>query len=277
MIPTDGQADKAYPQREPFFAVRFLKLLTRHNVAQQVGADGVCLLMAVVLLEDSNRYRRPIDFTDRELLDKLGVRSWETLKRIRQRVIAAGWLVHQSRREQRKPGRYWVQIPADYLQEMEDVANPLPPENGGSCQPTTSKNVKSLPPKNGSTTSKNVKSLPPKNGGQQTLSNRPIITDLLDRPPDLPSKFDTTEFLEAWSEWEQHRKETGKPLTALAVKKQIKQLAPLTVADAIATIEQSIQAGWAGLFPDSRRNGTPRDNCDGIRKFAERKSREGER
>lgn len=54
---------------------------------------------------------------------------------------------------------------------------------------------------------------------------------------------------EKWEEWEQHRKEIKKKLTPLTVKKQIKLLSNyIPIYDLI--IEQSIQNGWTGLFPE---------------------------
>lgn len=54
---------------------------------------------------------------------------------------------------------------------------------------------------------------------------------------------------EKWAEWEQHRKEIKKKLTPLTVKKQIKLLSNyIPIYDLV--IEQSIQNGWTGLFPE---------------------------
>jgi hypothetical protein len=54
---------------------------------------------------------------------------------------------------------------------------------------------------------------------------------------------------EKWAEWEQHRKEIKKKLTPLTAKKQIKLLSNyIPIYDLI--IEQSIQNGWTGLFPE---------------------------
>jgi hypothetical protein len=54
-------------------------------------------------------------------------------------------------------------------------------------------------------------------------------------------------FTDAWAAWQQHRKELRKPLTPLAIKKQLKFLE--AQADPVAVINQSIQNSWQGLFP----------------------------
>lgn len=57
---------------------------------------------------------------------------------------------------------------------------------------------------------------------------------------------------EAWSDFEQHRRDLRKPLTDLARQKAANQLRGLSHSDQRDCIDKSIQAGWTGLFPDSR-------------------------
>jgi len=56
--------------------------------------------------------------------------------------------------------------------------------------------------------------------------------------------------LEAWREFEQHRRELRKPLTDRARDLNAKLLRELTQEQQQACIEASIAAGWTGLFPD---------------------------
>jgi len=53
---------------------------------------------------------------------------------------------------------------------------------------------------------------------------------------------------EAWSEWEQYRKEIKKKLTPLTIKQQIRFLEK-NKNDHIEIINTSISNGWTGLFP----------------------------
>jgi phage replication O-like protein O len=55
---------------------------------------------------------------------------------------------------------------------------------------------------------------------------------------------------DAWEEFEQHRKEIGKPLTDLARTKAANQLGELSPDEQQQCIDRSIQARWAGLFPE---------------------------
>lgn len=56
--------------------------------------------------------------------------------------------------------------------------------------------------------------------------------------------------LVAWREFEQHRREIGKPLSDLARTKAANQLASLNHDEQQHCIDLSIQARWAGLFPE---------------------------
>ena len=58
----------------------------------------------------------------------------------------------------------------------------------------------------------------------------------------------TPEFLKAWRDWEQHRRETKKPLTPMAIKKQSDMLATIGPVRATAAINYSIANGYQGIF-----------------------------
>ncbi len=55
-------------------------------------------------------------------------------------------------------------------------------------------------------------------------------------------------FSAAWTEWIAHRKDIKKPLTERSAKMQAKRLSELSITEAVATIEKSIECGWTGLF-----------------------------
>jgi len=65
---------------------------------------------------------------------------------------------------------------------------------------------------------------------------------------DIPENLNTPQFLEAWKDWETHRKEKKKTLTPLTVKKQMAELSKYSPNTAIAMIEESIKNGWTGIF-----------------------------
>lgn len=71
------------------------------------------------------------------------------------------------------------------------------------------------------------------------------------REIELP--FSSNEFREAWTDWEQHRREIKKPLTSTSVRYQLKDLAALGEAEAIAKLTRSITSGWQGMFDATRK------------------------
>ncbi len=66
--------------------------------------------------------------------------------------------------------------------------------------------------------------------------------------PDLPPALTTAAFRAAWAEWVAYRRQAGKRLTPIGVCRQIRMLADLGHDAAVASIHQSIEHGWAGLF-----------------------------
>ena len=57
-------------------------------------------------------------------------------------------------------------------------------------------------------------------------------------------------FSEAWEEWKKFRIEKRAKLTPSTMKSQLKKFSSMTEQEAILTIQQSIENGWQGLFPE---------------------------
>lgn len=68
-------------------------------------------------------------------------------------------------------------------------------------------------------------------------------------PDLLPDNLNT----ESWLEFVQNRIDLGKPLTPLAGTKAINKLIKYSKAVQQAAIDNSIEGGWSGLFPESVR------------------------
>lgn len=80
--------------------------------------------------------------------------------------------------------------------------------------------------------------------------------------------------LDAWAEFEQHRLEIGKPLSDLARTKAANQLQALTHDEQQRCIDFSIQARWAGLFPEKVKvNGNATHRSPGQESRTERYAR----
>lgn len=78
----------------------------------------------------------------------------------------------------------------------------------------------------------------------------------LEIPDPLP--FPSDAFRNAWSDWQQHRKEIKKPLTPTSTKQQLRNFAEMGEARSIAAIRHTIGNGWQGIRePDAPRGTAP--------------------
>lgn len=108
-----GPSSEQYPEREPFFAHQFCRLLTKAAVAQRIGPEACWLLSVIVHQEDAIHYSRPVDYFNEQLMPLCGFGGRGRLVTARRKAIEAGWL-HYEEGGKGKPGTYWVTIPAEY-------------------------------------------------------------------------------------------------------------------------------------------------------------------
>lgn len=66
----------------------------------------------------------------------------------------------------------------------------------------------------------------------------------------IPAELDTPAFREAWSQWEQHRREKRQPLKPTTVAAQMRKLAGWGVVRAVAALEFSITQGYLGIYEE---------------------------
>lgn len=118
-----------YPEREPFYAHKFVRVLCKSCAAMDIG-QGACLLLCFIAhTEDASRYSGPVRFWNEQLMTTMGWKSPKQLNEARQRAIDAGWLVYQ-REGHRQVGRYWVTIP-EAMQDITDAPiEPIHSESG---------------------------------------------------------------------------------------------------------------------------------------------------
>lgn len=102
-----------YPKREPFFAHKFVRLLTKSCAAQDIGLNAFALLCVIAHQEDSARYSGPVRFWNEQLMNVLGFKSPKQLNDCRAKAIQFGWLGYE-RSGNREVGRYAVTIPEGF-------------------------------------------------------------------------------------------------------------------------------------------------------------------
>jgi len=64
----------------------------------------------------------------------------------------------------------------------------------------------------------------------------------------VPASLNTPEFLAAWAEWLQHRREQRKPATPTAQRRVLNTLEKRGPEKAVADIRHSVGNGWTGIF-----------------------------
>lgn len=73
-------------------------------------------------------------------------------------------------------------------------------------------------------------------------------------PVEIPLLLNTPKFQDAWEMWNNHRQQLRKPLTKTSAEQQLKKLAEMGEARAVAAIEFTVTRGWTGIFEDKDRN-----------------------
>lgn len=250
----------AYPAREPFFAHRFVRVLTKSAAVQELGTEAAWLLTVVAHQEDAKRYSGPVTYWNEQLMPLCGFASKGRLVRARERAVAAGWL-HYEPGAKGQPGRYWCQVP-ESQQSLTD----------GPCDESL---PDSVPLSDGKRTAngRNADGKRTANGPHSTLTLIPVpeegaadaagasASDSKRRrqrqTPEsmpLPDELDTPEARTALDEWRQHRREKRKPLTPTAERKLLDEWSVKGAARFVAAVNHSITSGWQGLFePDLSR------------------------
>lgn len=131
MTPATGQ----YPPRGSHFAHRFVRLLTKVCIAQEIGPDGCWLLTVIAHTEDAKHYSGPVTFYNEQLMPLCGFGSVDRLIRARATAVASGWL-HYETGGKRKPGVYWTLVPP----QLDDVPANATDESGSVSTRETREN-----------------------------------------------------------------------------------------------------------------------------------------
>jgi hypothetical protein len=100
-----------YPKRPKFFAYKFVRLMAKVCLANEIGPDACWLLTVIAFTEDASCYRRPVTYFNGNLMPICGFATEKTLSRARSRAVAAGWLNYKYCGT-RRPGRYFVLVPS---------------------------------------------------------------------------------------------------------------------------------------------------------------------
>lgn len=107
--------------------------------------------------------------------------------------------------------------------------------------------------------SKDNTPLPPK-GGETVKKPREVKRPWSD--DDIPLALRSEEFLSAWAEWMEYRRERRLSSSRRCLLAQVAFLAPMGVDVATQVIRQSIRNGWQGLFELRQEGASKRESLD---------------
>jgi hypothetical protein len=121
-------AEFAYPTRPKVFALKFVRLMIKKCVANDLGPQTFTLLAVVAATEDARGYTDAVSFFNEQLMPLVGAGSVDTLDRIRRKAVEAEWLSYAPGTKG-KPGRYYVRVP-DRHRGTDDAPTDEDPEPG---------------------------------------------------------------------------------------------------------------------------------------------------
>jgi hypothetical protein len=96
----------SYPKRPPYFAHKFLRSLIKQAVAQEIGPEGMCLLMCIAMTEDAKGYTGAVTFFNGQLMPVAGFRNERRLIEVRRKCVEHG-LLHYEPGGKGIAGKYW--------------------------------------------------------------------------------------------------------------------------------------------------------------------------
>lgn len=99
-----------YPKRGNHFAHKFVRLIGRLCLANEIGADAAYLLVIIAHTEDAKHYTGPVTFYNEQLCGIAGIKNVQALIRLRDKAVNSGFL-HYEPGAKNKAAKYWVTIP----------------------------------------------------------------------------------------------------------------------------------------------------------------------
>jgi hypothetical protein len=79
-----------------------------------------------------------------------------------------------------------------------------------------------------------------------------------DQTTPVPDALNVPEFLSAWNDYQQHRREKRSALTPTAARQALNDLAKMGPGRAVKAIRHSIGKGWTGIFEPTGETNTNR-------------------
>lgn len=265
---------QTYPKRPKMFVAKFVRLLAKACVANELGAEAFALLTVIAATEDARGYRGPVNFWNGQLAPLIGCRSDSAFKRVRAKCERAGWLVCSTGTKWSPPS-YWVVVPATFDGWDDGATDEGTPDQGppvggdgaaserraggdgaaserqaGGERPDSFPYPSPYPPTPSEWGGDEPPAVPAKKP-QQPKPEKPDPGVAEDVP--IPPELDTPSFRAVWADWLVDRRRRRKAVTQKAATMQLSSLTPLGPDRAIECVQSSIANQYQGLFPDKFR------------------------
>lgn len=222
-----------YPPRQPYFAQKFIRLMTKTAAAQELGPSACWMLSVIACQEDAKRYTEPAKYYYEQLMPLCGFTSRKQLRAAIEKAESLGWLNYQAGTKG-IPGKFFVAIP-ERFQDLQPT--------GCDEEFSSDSELKAELKVHRKRNCKGNTSIPipiPKESTRKRESFDPLSVDV---PIELQSEL----FRLAWADWVSHRAEIKKPLTPTSCKQQLRTFSNWGQSRSIAAITYTIAQGWQGI------------------------------
>lgn len=233
--------------KPPFFAQKFIRLLTKTASAQELGPSACWMLAVIACQEDARYYRGPVTFYYSQLMPLCGFTSPKQLRAAIQTAVDLGWLEYTAGRKG-KPCYFSVCIP-ERFGEVDpsgcDESSIFTSDSEVNAETNSTDSLPIRTPKgerkrkrNGhaSTPSPNPN---PKEGAQSELSGKCATKCAVECPEGLAPSI--------WQDWLTVRKGKRLPQLTKSIMDRTEREAAKAGLTLVEAITESAERGW-GAF-----------------------------
>ena len=181
-----------------------------------------------------------------QLLNEDGY-CWASNTHLMMRCHASRTTVHEWLSALQKWGHIQIEIEREAAKNQEPQRRIYSAYRGRTEKRTPGRTGKRTPGRTGKRTQNN-KETKGKIQGNTPPSPKGTDSPIPDHLADLlPEHLNTPAFCNIWDRWEEHRRESGKPISATNRRKSIAYLSGFTEPEAIELVEKSIIGGYTGI------------------------------
>ncbi len=244
-------------QAEPFFALKYQRLLFHSGDAAAMGPTAFALCCVVATHMDMRRFQTPCTFFNRYLTESLGLKKVDTLVLARTKAIELGWLGYESKKKTREAGQYWIVLPEHVLGELDPKNGCSNGSSHGVCDGGSDRS--STGGSNGSCDGSPITLDPMPNPDPTPKPKRSPFKVSIDDLP-LPPQLTNHECKSAMDRFFVHKRQVGSWYKAMnGVTALLNKIADWSKEEFLEAVNDAVASGkWATLYrprPKTKTNG----------------------